>query len=43
MPSTTTCDAARRLRGEVVPMIVPSANKGIFNKLFERKADTTIQ
>jgi hypothetical protein len=43
MPSATTCDAARRLRGEVVSMIVPSENKGIFNKLFGRKADTTIQ
>jgi septum site-determining protein MinD len=37
-PARAYFDAARRLRGEVVPMIVPSENKGIFNKLFGRKA-----
>src|ERR1700692_4283180 len=37
-PARAYFDAARRLRGEIVPMIVPSENKGIFNKLFGRKA-----
>ena len=37
-PARAYFDAARRLRGEVVPMIVPSENRGIFNKLFGRKA-----
>jgi len=37
-PARAYFDAARRLRGEVVPMIVPSETKGIFNKLFGRKA-----
>jgi septum site-determining protein MinD len=37
-PARAYFDAARRLRGEVVPMIVPTENKGIFNKLFGRKA-----
>ena len=37
-PARAYFDAARRLRGEAVPMIVPSENKGIFNKLFGRKA-----
>jgi septum site-determining protein MinD len=37
-PARAYFDAARRLRGEIVPMIVPSENRGIFNKLFGRKA-----
>src|ERR1700722_6365359 len=37
-PARAYFDAARRLRGEVVPMIVPSETRGIFNKLFGRKA-----
>ena len=37
-PARAYFDAARRLRGEVLPMIVPSETRGIFNKLFGRKA-----
>src|SRR6202023_49151 len=37
-PARAYFDAARRLRGEIVPMIVPSETRGIFNKLFGRKA-----
>ena len=31
-------DAARRLKGEVVEMRIPSDRRGILNKLFGRKA-----
>ncbi|TPQ43388.1 septum site-determining protein MinD, partial [Prosthecomicrobium hirschii] len=31
-------DAARRLCGEAVPMTIPSDRKGLFGKLFGRKA-----
>jgi septum site-determining protein MinD len=31
-------DAARRLKGEIVPMLVPSESKGFLNTLFGRKA-----
>ena len=31
-------DAARRLKGEVVEMTIPSAKKGLFNKLLGRRA-----
>jgi septum site-determining protein MinD len=31
-------DAASRLKGEQIPMVIPSANHGFFNKLFGRKA-----
>jgi septum site-determining protein MinD len=37
-PARAYFDAARRLKGENVPMLVPHENKGIFNKLFGRKA-----
>jgi len=37
-PARAYFDAARRLRGESVPMQVPSQTGGIFNKLFGRKA-----
>jgi len=37
-PARAYFDAARRLKGEDVPMIIPSESKGIFNKLFGRKA-----
>src|SRR6202034_1467723 len=36
-PARAYFDAARRLKGEDVPMIIPSESKGIFNKLFGRK------
>jgi septum site-determining protein MinD len=37
-PARAYFDAARRLKGEAVPMLVPSESRGIFNKLFVRKA-----
>ena len=37
-PARAYFDAARRLRGEDVPMIVPSESRGLFNKLFGRRA-----
>jgi septum site-determining protein MinD len=37
-PARAYFEAARRLKGETIPMRVPSENRGIFNKLFGRKA-----
>jgi septum site-determining protein MinD len=37
-PARAYFDAARRLKGEQVAMVVPSETRGIFNKLFSRKA-----
>ncbi len=37
-PSRAYFDAARRLRGEEVPMLIPSESKSILNKLFGRVA-----
>src|ERR1700759_473091 len=37
-PARAYFDAARRLKGEQVVMTVPSEPRGIFNKLFSRKA-----
>src|ERR1700722_3842302 len=37
-PARAYFDAARRLKGEPVPMLVPSETRGIFNRLFSRKA-----
>jgi septum site-determining protein MinD len=37
-PARAYFDAARRLKGEKLPMVIPSENRGIFNKLFSRKA-----
>ena len=37
-PARAYFDAARRLKGEHVAMVVPSEARGIFNKLFSRKA-----
>jgi septum site-determining protein MinD len=37
-PARAYFDAARRLKGENIPMLIPSESKGIFNKLFGRKA-----
>ena len=37
-PARAYFDAARRLKGEEIPMLVPSESRGIFNKLFGRKA-----
>ena len=37
-PARAYFDAARRLKGEHVAMVVPSETRGIFNKLFSRKA-----
>jgi septum site-determining protein MinD len=37
-PARACFDAARRLKGENIPMLIPSESKGIFNKLFGRKA-----
>jgi septum site-determining protein MinD len=37
-PARAYFDAARRLKGEEVPMHVPTDNRGILNKLFGRKA-----
>jgi septum site-determining protein MinD len=37
-PARAYFDAARRLKGEDVPMTVPSESRSLFNKLFGRKA-----
>jgi len=37
-PARAYFDAAARLRGEQLPMTVPSDSRGLFNKLFGRKA-----
>jgi septum site-determining protein MinD len=37
-PARAYFDAARRLKGEHVAMVVPSETRGILNKLFSRKA-----
>ena len=37
-PARAYFDAARRLKGEHIPMLVPKKARGIFNKLFARKA-----
>jgi len=37
-PARAYFDAARRLKGEQVAMVVPSETRGIFNKLFSRNA-----
>src|SRR5271166_6429347 len=37
-PARAYFDAARRLKGEHIPMLVPNESRGIFNKLFARKA-----
>jgi septum formation inhibitor-activating ATPase MinD len=38
LPNRAYFEAARRLKGETIPMHVPSESRGIFNKLFGRKA-----
>jgi septum site-determining protein MinD len=37
-PARAYIEVARRLKGEQVPMLIPSKTKGILNKLFRRKA-----
>ena len=37
-PARAYFDAARRLKGEKVAMVVPSETRSIFNRLFSRKA-----
>jgi septum site-determining protein MinD len=37
-PARAYFDAARRLKGEHVPMLVPSETKGFLTTLFGRKA-----
>jgi septum site-determining protein MinD len=37
-PARAYFDAVRRLKGEQIPMHIPSESRGIFNKLFGRKA-----
>jgi septum site-determining protein MinD len=37
-PARAYLDAARRLQGETVPMIVPSERRGLIDRLFGRKA-----
>jgi septum site-determining protein MinD len=37
-PALAYFDAARRLKGEAIPMRIPSESRSIFNKLFLRKA-----
>src|ERR1700742_3474063 len=37
-PARAYFDAARRLKGERLPMLIPSESRGILNKLFSRKA-----
>src|SRR5215470_7591594 len=37
-PARAYFEAARRLKGETIPIRVPSESRGIFNKLFGRKA-----
>jgi septum site-determining protein MinD len=38
MPARAYFDAARRLRGESLEMSIPTEKKGLFNKLFGRRA-----
>jgi septum site-determining protein MinD len=37
-PARAYFDAASRLKGEHIPMVIPTANQGFLNKLFGRKA-----
>jgi septum site-determining protein MinD len=37
-PARAYSDVARRLKGESVPLVVPSDKSGLFNKLFRRRA-----
>ena len=37
-PACAYCDAARRLRGHDVPMIIPTDRRGLFDKIFGRRA-----
>src|SRR2546421_20214 len=37
-PARAYRDAARRLKGEKIPMLVPSERRGLFDKLFGRRA-----
>ena len=37
-PARAYADAARRLMGEDVPMTIPNDKKGLFDKLFGRRA-----
>jgi septum site-determining protein MinD len=37
-PARAYFDAASRLKGEQIPMVIPTANHGFLNKLFGRKA-----
>ena len=37
-PARGYIDAARRLRGDNVPMVIPSDRKRLFDKLFGRRA-----
>jgi septum site-determining protein MinD len=37
-PARAYCDAMRRLKGENVPMTIPSDSKHLFGKLFRRRA-----
>jgi septum site-determining protein MinD len=37
-PARAYLDAARRLKGDDVPMNIPSDRKGLFDKLFGRRA-----
>jgi septum site-determining protein MinD len=37
-PARAYNDVARRLRGETVPLVVPSDKSGLLNKLFKRRA-----
>jgi septum site-determining protein MinD len=37
-PARAYIDAARRLRGETVPMVIPTERKRLFDKLFGRRA-----
>jgi septum site-determining protein MinD len=37
-PARAYDDVARRLRGESVPLVVPSDKSGLLNKLFRRRA-----
>jgi septum site-determining protein MinD len=37
-PARAYFDAASRLKGEQIPMVIPTANQGFLNKLFGRKA-----
>ena len=37
-PARAYFDAASRLKGENIPVLIPSMNRGFFNKLLGRKA-----